>query len=249
MNFYTGTAPKSYRTARFASRKRPIEVYATDESRKITGNITITTDATILEDGSVTVLEGTVPHWGAHLLALDSRIENLKSEPMTLHYSDGVTSGRYHPDLLVTFKPGTTGTYPSTVLYEFKMHQFLRVNLSKWRLRMYAAHTYCLTKGWAFRVITERRILRYFAACSFLVPYLSYEIDPELKLDLIKAIEANPGASVWDLLESFSGRKMQALAAVWTLLARGMVETDLAKPLSNRTQIYPASSLPCERVL
>ena len=93
------------------------------------------------------------------------------------------------------------------------------------------------------------RILRFYSAYSFLVPYIHHDIEPNLKLGLIDAVNANPGAQVWDLMERYPGRKLEALAAVWTLLAYGTVGADLSKLLTNRTPIYPANLGPSERVL
>ena len=105
-SFMTGAAPGSYRTARFASRARQINVRATDEQRKITGNVTITTHALLPQNALHIELEGTVAHWAAHLLALDHRVVDVQSEPMTIYYNDGDGEKRYHPDLLVTYRAG-----------------------------------------------------------------------------------------------------------------------------------------------
>ena len=245
----TGAAPASYRTARFASQARQINVRATDERRKITGNVTITTHALLAQNAVHIELEGTVAHWAAHLLALDHRVVDVQSEPMTIYYDDGGGEKRYHPDLLVTYRAGTTGGHPNTVLYEFKFRKFLRENLEKLRPRIHAAHALCLNRGWAFRVVTETRILRFYPAYSFLVPYIYCDIEPNLKLELIDVVTANPGAHVWDLMERYPDRKLEALAAIWTLLAHGTVGADLSKPLTNRTPIYPANLGPSERVL
>ena len=247
--YMEGEAPRSFRTQRFVSRARSIRVSATDEQRKITGNTTITTYAPLLENAPATKLEGTVASYAAHLLDLDPRVEDLRSEPLTIYYDDGLNKGKYHPDLLVTYKPGTTGRHPNVVLYEFKMRQFLRADLEKWLPRFYAAHALCLARGWAFRVVTEVRILRFYAAYSFLSCYTHYDIEPGLKLSLLDLATDLSGVQVWDMIAQFPGRKLEALAAVWTLLAHGLVSADLSKPLTNKTLIYPAYSGPRERVL
>jgi len=102
-------------------------------------------------------------------------VKSIREQPFSLYYDlDGVKR-RYTPDVLAEWS--TPKGNVKTIVYEVKPIDELRANWKTYRPRFKAAVRYCRSRGWKFKIVTEREIrspylkmFNFFDATEPLIP-------------------------------------------------------------------------------
>lgn len=116
--------------------------------RSLTGRVT-------LGDGGVAGFESSLERDWLLALDFDPRVQALQVQPFSLHYEHQGATRRYTPDVRADYRLESGVT---TMVYEVKPSEELRVNWLAYRPRFKAAIRYCRDHGWRFKLVTERHI-------------------------------------------------------------------------------------------
>lgn len=112
-------------------------------------------------------------------LEFDYNIKNYEEQPFTLEYTDGDSLRKYTPDFKVNYRSdiepaNSFGTY----VYEVKYREEIKSNWSKLKPKFKAIIKHCSTKGWKFKILTEKEIrIDYLENAKFLLPFREIEVD------------------------------------------------------------------------
>lgn len=176
------------------------------------------------------------------LLEFNPKVIRWDPQPCRIAVSETGTS--YTPDVLVTYMEDARA--PSTlrqILYEVKYRDELRNHWSEYRPRFKAATRLAREQGWAFKLITEREIrgsdLLWNA--KFLLPFIHDQIQDGERGLLLKTLKSMDTATPSTLLgrcSSDAWEKARLLNALWILVSRGQVGTDLTLKLTMNSVIW-----------
>jgi hypothetical protein len=195
-----------------------------------------------LEQGGIARFESSLERDFFVLLEFSSDVTRWDPQPVRL---DVEGCRPYVPDVLVSFlPPGRMVGDGHQILYEVKYRDELRKRWTEYKPRFKAARRYAKSRGWRFKIITEREIrgsgLLWNA--KFLLPYRldtgSYE-DELLLLNRLKLVGATtPG----DLLAQCSNdpwERARLLTIFWHLVSVRRVGIDLCLQISMTSAIWP----------
>lgn len=175
------------------------------------------------------------------LLALDFdwRVIALQEQPYSLNYSHEGQRRRYTPDVLATFKEGRREW---TVVYEVKPHEDLRANWARYRPRFKAAVSDCRSKGWQFRIVTEKAIRSpYVKNVKFLRRYRNLpeqQMHNQALLYTMRALGDTTPQALLAATWADRERMMAAIPELWRLVAMRRIGVDLLVPLTMASTIW-----------
>jgi hypothetical protein len=178
------------------------------------------------------------------LLDFDVNVEKYVAQPVRIPYRDSRGNKHaYTPDVLIYYRDDIEPARSMRpLLCEIK---YRRECFEKWKElkpRFRAARAYAKTRGWDFRIITEREIRTpYLENAKFLRQYRNRPLDwdhARILLDLMREFRETDPESL--LLAATGDRLLQAqmLPALWHLIIRKMIGVDLTERLTMKSRIY-----------
>lgn len=182
------------------------------------------------------------------LLEFDDTVERFEEQPVKIPV---VVNGKkvkpYTPDILIHYRPLSSGEIPRPVLGEVKATSDLTKNNAKYAPRFKAASQYADEHGWDWRKFTEKDIRTdYLENLKYLREYHSAEPDEVLLNEVIAYLQnARTSVTIESLLQALCptiDRQLYIAPAIWYLLAIKRIVANLKKPLDMKTKL----SLPKE---
>lgn len=176
-----------------------------------------------------------------HMVTLDwdPEVESFEEQPVRILFvgKNGRNSS-YVPDLLIRYRPSTSGKLRKPVLVEVKSQGDLEKNKDKYAPKFAAAKKFAAERGWEFRVITDREIRTpRLPNLKFLREYRLIEPDVAVIKRVVAAIRTKGGkAEVQALLEETfrsDTERLRLLPVIWHLVATGILQVDLEQPVTN----------------
>lgn len=150
----------------------------------------------------------------------------------------------YTPDYLVYYRSDhhPWGEGPCPLLVEVKPRQELRKHWYDMKPKFVAAYRYAREQGWSFRIHDESRIRDHvFQNILFLQRYKRMEFAPEDTTWILKNLQDMGQAPFHYLVgRHFSGITDTAIGIshIWHMLAIGLLECDMSRPLNNNTVLW-----------
>jgi len=168
-------------------------------------------------------------------------VEKFEIQPCKIEYCDENGKKRsYTPDVFVKYA-SSDSISGRQILYEVKYRDDLRENWRIWKPKFKAAYTFALSRGWKFKLITERDIRQpYLDNAKFLKRYNIPIEDSRLEFasQIMRDLrETDPETLVAALASDFSNRA-EVIYLVWQMLARGYINTDFTEPLTMKSKIW-----------
>lgn len=161
-------------------------------------------------------------------------------QPLTITYEFEGRIRKYTPDILAEHL--TKSGLPAVVIYEVKYQDELKAKWNELKPRFKALVNYCRSRGWRFKIVTEKQIRTPFLQnAKFLRRYRAIDTNTLVRLQLLytfKALgettpEALLTAAYWD-----EETRLRAIPQLWKLVAERQVLTDLANPLTMSSSIW-----------
>lgn len=193
--------------------------------------------------GETVPYESTLERDFAYLADFDSEVDTIISQPLCIRYRVG--NGRlrrYTVDFLLKFRSEDGRGRRRPGLYEIKYREELRDRWSELEFGFRAARQLCRSRGWSFRVVTERQIRGpYLDNVTFLRGFRTYDDKAGLGLRLLETLEelqvTTPGVLLAAAFQDFENRAM-AVGVMWRLLTMGYIGVNLAFPLNMASEIW-----------
>lgn len=177
------------------------------------------------------------------LLDFNARVSKLVGQPMRIRFSvDGGDIRTYTPDLLARFQPiGDSKAWRPT-LYEVKYREELEDRREELAPCFMAARKVCRSRGWNFRVVTERYIRNdYLKNVEFLRDYRGYTDDGAKSLMLLRTMEKLRVATPSQLLAATFmdlTNRMEAVGVLWRLITSRAIGANLMNTLNMSSEIW-----------
>lgn len=177
------------------------------------------------------------------LLRVDNSVESFITQPIKIPYTLAGRARSYTPDVLVKFRPDSQGVVRRTTLFEVKPQEYADHPDHELAAKLAAANLFCPSQGWEFQIVTEVEIdTPRLGNANFLLRYMTRKGDAgQQKLILEQLRFWNGCATPRALLAGiYRSRESQAalLPDLWTLVAQGLVRTDLDAPLTMNSEIW-----------
>ena len=177
------------------------------------------------------------------LLSLDFHpyVERVEVQPFHIWYYVGSKQQRYTPDTFVHWRQqGRTWIE----IHEVKYRDVLRKIWMDHRARFKAAYQQCRASGYHFKIVTDRRIKgQLLENAKFFRKYRGFgwkphqHYDEALKQALAAAGTSTPNALIAAVTIDPEAR-LQALSALWRLIAVREVEANLLLQFDMRSPIW-----------
>jgi len=193
-------------------------------------------------DGGLATFESSLERDFYVLLEFSENVVRWDPQPVRLPVVD--TGNTYVPDVLVSYIDDLRDqSSKRRVLYEVKYREELRTNWADYRPRFKAAIRYARKQGWSFRLVTEREIRsgHLLWNAKFLLPYLHDQIEDGERALLLRTLTKLGQATPELLLNACSSdrwERARLLNAVWILIARREIGTDLNLKLTMTSQLW-----------
>jgi hypothetical protein len=200
--------------------------------RALTGRV-------VLNTGKTAGYESSLERDWLMALDFDWRVQRLQEQPYSLSYTLDEQRRRYTPDILAEFNDGIAQW---TVVYEVKSHDDLKENWQTLRPRYKAALKDCSSRGWKFRIVTERDIRTvYVSNAKFLRRFRDIPAQEMHLQALLYSLPALGQTTPQALLAATWGdteRRMAAIPELWRLIADRKIGVSLHEPLTMATKIW-----------
>lgn len=205
--------------------------------RSLTGRVS-------LSDGGAADFESSLERDWLLALDFDPSVDVIQVQPFSLHYQHDGATRRYTPDVRVEYCVASGGL---TVVYEVKPYEELQANWAAYRPRFKAAVRYCRTRGWRYKLVTERHIrTALLDNAKFLRRYRALPEQDIYVQQLLYALGALGSTTPQALLAATywsEESQMAALPMLWKLIATRRLGADLHVPLTMSAPIWlPGSS-------
>lgn len=193
--------------------------------------------------GETVPYESTLERDFAYLADFDDEVDTIISQPLCIRYR--VNNGRlrrYTVDFLLKFRPQDGLRRRRPGLYEIKYREELRDRWGELESGFRAARQLCRSRGWSFRVVTERQIRGpYLENVLFLRGFRTYDDNAGLGLRLLETLEelqvTTPAILLAAAFQDLENRAM-AVGVMWRLLTMGYIGANLAFPLNMASEIW-----------
>ena len=215
---------------------RPVRKIPTS-TRSITG-VMSTSD----KDGQA--FESTLERDLMYLLKFDVTVDKFVSQPVKIKYLDKQnTMHPYTPDIIIYHrKDFPEARKKKTILAEVKYKDDLCMNFREYHPKFRAAMRYAKERDWVFKVYTEAHIRTpYLKNAKFLLGYVNIKYDPMIIESLLDRLDDLRETNPQSLLASFYTDKFnqaKLLPAIWYLIARRSIGTNLHYPLTMSSRIW-----------
>ncbi|OGV77450.1 MAG: hypothetical protein A3I83_10150 [Methylotenera sp. RIFCSPLOWO2_02_FULL_45_14] len=177
------------------------------------------------------------------LLEFDDAVERFEEQPVKIPV---VVNGKkvkpYTPDILIHYRPQSSGEVQRPVLGEVKVTSDLKKHKVKYAPKFAAASLYAEERGWDWRKFTENDIRTdYLENLKFLREYHSAEPDETLLNEVMTYLQnARSSVTIESLLQALcptDDRQLYIAPAIWYLLATKRIVANLKKPLDMKTKL------------
>lgn len=195
-------------------------------------------------EGGVLNFESSLERDWLMVLDFSRDVVAVREQPFTIAYDHKGSIRKYTPDMLAEHV--TNSGLSAVVIYEVKYHDELETKWAELRPRFKALVNYCRTRGWRFKIVTEKQIRTPFLQnAKFLRRYRAIDTNEQVRLQLLytfKALgettpEALLVAAYWD-----EDARLRAIPQLWKLVAERDVLTDLSDPLTMSSCIWVNSN-------
>lgn len=175
------------------------------------------------------------------LLEFSSNVSHYEVQPVVVCWTDHLGKPRkYTPDTLVHFIDG------STMLYEVKYRTDIKLNWQELKPKFKAALQFCKTQNWRFKIITEKEIrTTYLSNAKFLLPYIHqapqyhyYEQHQSILIQKLDELGHITPKQLLGYLSEDPWHQAQALPALWYLVGKGQIQTNLDEALTMDSVIW-----------
>jgi len=207
--------------------------------RKIPRNYRHPTGQVSLGDDKSTAFEGTPEKDFVCLMRGDADFFGIESQPLRIDFktAEGKAS-HYTPDYLVTFR-AESGRRP--MLVEVKSRYELKEKWAEYRPRFKLATRICRERGWVFKIMTEEKIRTPRLDNLKRLQYQGRHVPNELKAQkIVNLVRSTPGATFEGILRAVAptmAERVDWLPAVWSLIARGRLTTDLDVAINGASRL------------
>lgn len=192
-------------------------------------------------------VESTLERDFALLQKFDPTVVSLEEQPVRIEFrsSDG-KSRSYVPDFLVQYR--AAARLPRLVEVKYADDPDLLSGALDERFA--AARRYAEGQGWSFEVATDADIRTpYLANATFLLPYRTRQIEPEITGQLLAVLRHSGTHSVRtlvdDVVQATGHVPAKVLAVLWSGVAKFQLLADLHHPLAMNTLIHlPQEDVP-----
>lgn len=198
--------------------------------------------------GGTVHYESTLERDFVHLADFDGEVECIISQPLRIIFrvADG-PERRYTTDFLLRFRSVGGRSRRRPGLYEIKYRDELRDRWDELEPGFRAARQLCRSRGWSFRVVTERRIRgTYLDNVAFLRDFRTYSDSEGIGIKLLQMLEELQVTTPAILLAAaFMDLENRALAVgvLWRLVASGFIGANLLCKLTMSSEIWHEDSL------
>ena len=180
------------------------------------------------------------------LLRFDSSVESFLTQSIEIPYTLNGRARTYTPDVLVKYKPDSQDKVRRTTLFEVKPQEYADHPDDELAAKLAAANLFCPLQGWDFQVVTETDIdTPRLGNANFLLRYIHRKGDAGQQKVLLEQLRLWNGCATPQALLAGIYRSKESQAALlpdlWTLVAQGMVHTDLDAPLTMNSEIWEIS--------
>tara|TARA_B100000530_G_scaffold320776_1_gene254397 strand:+ start:26197 stop:26733 length:537 start_codon:yes stop_codon:yes gene_type:complete len=171
-------------------------------------------------------------------------VKSIREQPFSLYYDLEGVKRRYTPDVLAEWS--TPHGHVKTIVYEVKPIDELRANWKNYRPRFKAAVRYCRSRGWKFKIVTEREIRTpYLKNAQFLRRYRA--LDPQTLIgdQLLYTLKALGPTTPQALLAAsylYQDTRLKAIPELWRLVACGQIGVFLNEKLTMNSTIWLAGA-------
>lgn len=156
------------------------------------------------------------------------------SQPVTLAFKDGDRDGRYTPDFLVR-----SGADRRADLIEVMYRADLRRQWVHLKPAFRAARRWGEAHYASFGIATEREIrVPMLENAKRLLPLRYAPLDPELAEHALVASRWQRHPTFGTVMSAMPIDRVQALATLWRLIARGTFRVDITQPITFDTVIH-----------
>lgn len=182
------------------------------------------------------------------LLDFDPTIESYQPQPVTLSYSDlQGTARKYTPDVLITYtQPAKDNQIEESrppLLAEVKYRHELKKDWRKLKAKFRATKRWANSKGWRFALLTEYHIRgTYLDNVKFIRKYNNLiHLMPDAEILPVLQLVTKEATTPAALIQKLSNNKLERAkytAALWSLVARRIVQIDMTTPITMNTRIW-----------
>ncbi len=159
----------------------------------------------------------------------------VRSQPITIRFDAEGQSRRYTPDFHVGWSDGRSE------LVEIKYRADLRAQWRRLRPAFAAARRAAARDGGRFRIVTESGIRgAVLDHARRLLPLRGAPLDNAVADRAMTAARSLAVPTFGAIVGAASPDRVQALGAVWRLIARGVLVADLTRPIQTDTMVRAA---------
>lgn len=154
------------------------------------------------------------------------------SQPVTISFRDGPSSRRYTPDFLVRWSA------LNKEIVEIKYGCDLLANRERLEPAFAAMRAWAVTHDATFSVMTEDHIRGpALENAKRLLPLRSVPLDAVAARVTLNAVRTLEAPTISDAISAIPMQRSEALAALWQLIARGLLRVDVSAPITPDTPI------------
>ena len=172
-------------------------------------------------------------------LDFDPDVRAVQVQPFSLRYQHEGSTRQYTPDVKADYSPAAGG---ATVVYEVKPWEQLHADWMLYRPRFKAAIHFCRSRGWRFKVVTERQIrTALLDNAKFLRRYRNLPEQVLFIQQLLYTLRALGTTTPQALLAAAywaEEARMTALPMLWKLIATRHIAAELHTPLTMSAPIW-----------
>jgi hypothetical protein len=191
------------------------------KTRALTGRVT-------LSGGAQAHFESSVERDALLVLDFEHPNARIETQPFTIRYSADGRKRLYTPDILLSYADEGSEI---TIIFEVKEKAELERNATKFEPKFKIANKVCADRGWGFEILTDDDLgEEYIKNVMFLRFYLQAKGSVDDMNRLIGALRETPGVSPDTLMKACylsKQRQLEALPALWHLVANKVIKTDL----------------------
>lgn len=179
-----------------------------------------------------------------YLLKFDVTVDKFVSQPVKVKYRDKDNSlHTYTPDIIIYHRRDfQEARKKKTILAEVKYKDDLCKNFREYHPKFRASMRYAKERDWVFKIYTEDHIRTpYLANAKFLLGYIDTNFEPVIIKSLLDRLDELRETDPQGLLASFYTDKWnqaKLLPAIWYLIARKSIGTNLHYPLTMSSRIW-----------
>lgn len=164
----------------------------------------------------------------------------IREQPFSMHYELAGRTLRYTPDVLAQFAIGPSEV--ATVVYEVKPLEEIQSDFVTYRYRFKQAVAFCRSKGWRFKIVTEKHIRTPFLNnAKFLRKYRALAVQALYRDQLLysmRALGRTTPQALLALAYISDEKRMAALTELWRMIASREIGVELSQALTMHSPIW-----------